>query len=157
MPDFNPDTTRPRFTVVRSGMNREDLVAEFHRAMDLPVDVPPQRWSASLLKLRIKLLHEEFHEMMEELETLEALHFTLTDGPTRNMVERLLKEMADLQYVLSGTAVSLGLDLEAAFTRVHESNLSKLDDRGHPIKDPSTGKVLKGPNYQPPNLKDLVP
>ena len=39
--------------------------------------------------------------------------------------------------------------------RVHESNMSKLDDNGKPIYR-DDGKVLKGPNYTPPNLEDLV-
>lgn len=42
-----------------------------------------------------------------------------------------------------------------AFSRVHFSNMSKLDVDGKPIKR-EDGKVLKGPNYEPPNLTDLV-
>jgi hypothetical protein len=33
--------------------------------------------------------------------------------------------------------------------------MSKLDDDGEPIYR-EDGKVLKGPNYQEPNLKDLI-
>ena len=40
--------------------------------------------------------------------------------------------------------------------RVFESNMSKLDDQGKPIYR-EDGKVLKGPNYQPPDLTSLVP
>jgi len=69
--------------------------------------------------------------------------------------ERLLKEMDDLQYVLSGMAVVLGLPLQVAFTRVHQSNMSKLGADGKPVYR-SDGKVLKGPNYTPPDLEDLV-
>jgi len=39
--------------------------------------------------------------------------------------------------------------------RVHHSNMSKLDDDGNPIYR-EDGKVLKGPHYQPPNLRDLI-
>ena len=46
-------------------------------------------------------------------------------------------------------------DLDEAMHRVHESNMSKLDAYGKPILR-EDGKVLKGPNYQPPNLEDLV-
>jgi hypothetical protein len=46
-------------------------------------------------------------------------------------------------------------DLDKALDRVHESNLSKLGENGNPIYR-EDGKVLKGPNYQPPNLTDLV-
>ena len=52
-------------------------------------------------------------------------------------------------------AVAFGLPLEVAFNRVHASNMSKLDDDGKPIYR-EDGKVMKGPNYKPPHLKDLV-
>ena len=66
-----------------------------------------------------------------------------------------LKELADLVYVCYQYAVNMGWDLDEAMHRVHESNMSKLGEDGKPIyrKD---GKVLKGPNYEPPNLEDLV-
>ena len=46
-------------------------------------------------------------------------------------------------------------DLDEALHRVHESNMSKLDKNGKPIYR-EDGKVLKGPNYAPPNLENLV-
>jgi predicted HAD superfamily Cof-like phosphohydrolase len=46
-------------------------------------------------------------------------------------------------------------DLDEALRRVHQSNLSKLDDEGKPVLR-ADGKVMKGPNYQPPDLSDLV-
>ena len=66
-----------------------------------------------------------------------------------------LKELADLVYVCYQYAENQGWDLDEALDRVHKSNMSKLDEDGNPIfrKD---GKVLKGPNYAPPNLEDLV-
>ena len=33
--------------------------------------------------------------------------------------------------------------------------MSKLDDYGNPVYR-EDGKVMKGPNYAPPNLEDLV-
>ena len=38
------------------------------------------------------------------------------------------------------------------FEEIHRSNLSKLDENGNPIYR-EDGKVIKGPNYFPPNLK----
>ena len=66
-----------------------------------------------------------------------------------------LKELADLVYVCYQYAANLGWDLDEAMHRVHESNMSKLDEYGKPVYR-EDGKVLKGPNYQPPNLEDLV-
>ena len=66
-----------------------------------------------------------------------------------------LKELADLVYVCYQFAASQEWDLDEAFRRVHESNMSKLDEFGKPIYRPD-GKVLKGPNYKEPYLQDLI-
>ena len=57
-------------------------------------------------------------------------------------------------YVAYQYAAAAGWDLDEALTRVHKSNLSKLDDDLRPIKR-ADGKVIKGPNYQPPTLLTL--
>ena len=67
----------------------------------------------------------------------------------------ILKELADLVYVCYQYAANMGWDLDEAMHRVHESNMSKLDEYGKPLYR-DDGKVLKGPNYAPPNLNDLV-
>ena len=66
-----------------------------------------------------------------------------------------LKELADLVYVCYQYAANMGWDLDEAMFRVHESNMSKLGKDGKPIYR-DDGKVLKGPDYKPPNLDDLV-
>ncbi len=66
-----------------------------------------------------------------------------------------LKELADLVYVCYQYAENMGWFLDEALNRVHESNMSKLDEYGKPIYR-EDGKVLKGPNYSPPNLNDLI-
>ena len=69
--------------------------------------------------------------------------------------ENQLKELADLIYVCYQYAALEGWDLDEAMNRLHESNLSKLNENGDPIFR-ADGKVLKGPNYQPPYLGDLI-
>ena len=66
-----------------------------------------------------------------------------------------LKELADLVYVCFQMAASQEWDLDEAMRRVHKSNLSKLDEDGKPIYR-ADGKVLKGENYAPPILDDLI-
>lgn len=65
-----------------------------------------------------------------------------------------LKELADLVYVIFQYAVARGWELDEALFRVHQSNLSKLVN-GVPLRR-EDGKILKGPNYKPPYLEDLV-
>lgn len=69
--------------------------------------------------------------------------------------EATLKELADLVYVCYQYAENLEWDLNQALCRVHESNMSKLGPDGKPIRR-DDGKILKGPNYRPPYLSDLV-
>ena len=66
-----------------------------------------------------------------------------------------LKELADLVYVCYQFAASQDWDLDEAMRRVHQSNMSKLGEDGKPIYR-ADGKVLKGPNYQPPELNTLI-
>jgi predicted HAD superfamily Cof-like phosphohydrolase len=69
--------------------------------------------------------------------------------------DHVLKELADLVYVCFQYAANEGWDLDEAMDRVHKSNMSKLDYNGQPIFR-EDGKVLKGPNYKPPHLADLL-
>ena len=75
-------------------------------------------------------------------------------GFTKNSCDTL-KELADLVYVCYQYAENLGWDLDEALLRVHQSNMTKLDDEGQPIFR-EDGKVLKSSNYTPPTLTDLV-
>ena len=128
----------------------ESQVKEFHRAMEMDINSP---YSADLLKLRQKLLNEELAELNVEIDSL--ISELQTSGSTRQATRaRMFKELADLQYVLSGMVVALGIPMQETFRRVHQSNMSKLVD-GHALKS-EDGKILKGPNYKPPFLDDLA-
>ena len=93
------------------------------------------------------LIVEEFKEF------LEAEGMLFRDNPV--FPAEALKELADLVYVAYQYATNMGWDLDEALNRVHQSNMSKLGEDGRPIYR-DDGKVLKGPNYQPPTLTDLV-
>ena len=93
------------------------------------------------------LIVEEFKEF------LEADGFLFRHG--KNVQEECLKELADLVYVCYQYAENMNWFLDEALNRVHESNMSKLDEDGKPIYR-EDGKVLKGPNYKPPDLSDLL-
>ena len=93
------------------------------------------------------LIVEEFKEF------LEAEGMLFRHG--RNAQEETLKELADLVYVCYQYAENMGWFLDEALDRVHKSNMSKLGEDGKPIYR-EDGKVLKGPNYSPPNLENLV-
>ena len=131
-------------------MNKyEELVLECHKAMEMSID---EQYSINLLKLRQKLINEETQELNVEINSL--INEIETQGSvTKETKLKMFKELADLQYVLSGMVVSFGIPMEEVFQRVHNSNMSKLVD-GKPLKR-EDGKFLKGPNYKKPDLSDL--
>ena len=93
------------------------------------------------------LIVEEFKEFLQA-EGMLFMH-------GRNHQEEALKELADLVYVCYQYAENMGWFLDEALNRVHLSNMSKLDKDGKPIYR-EDGKVLKGPDYKPPDLSDLI-
>ncbi len=125
-------------TVIPSPLEQ---VREFHEAFGIAVDAS---FNDKDINLRIELMEEELDEVLEEFDYA---------GEESNNVnpKKLTKELADLLYVVYGTAVSFGLPLEEVFNEVHKSNMSKLDEDGKPIYR-DDGKVLKGPNYKEPDL-----
>jgi len=127
-------------------MTVQKMVNEFHEKFGLAIRETP--WSTATMDLRWKLIEEEFQEVADAMDNVEY-------DPYPGCEADLLKELADLVYVVYGTAVSLGMDLDTAVERVHQSNMSKLGEDGKPIYR-EDGKCLKGQNYLPPNLEDLV-
>ena len=93
------------------------------------------------------LIVEEFKEFLEAEGMLFRKNTTIES--------EALKELADLVYVAYQYAENMGWFLDEALDRVHQSNMSKLGEDGKPIYR-EDGKVLKGPNYAPPNLENLV-
>ena len=65
--------------------------------------------------------------------------------------------LADQLYILLGTMVAHGMQdiIEDVFDEVHRSNMSKLGVDGKPIYR-EDGKVLKGPNFTPPNIEQFL-
>ena len=93
------------------------------------------------------LIVEEFKEFLEA----EGMLFRNND----EFPAEALKELADLVYVCYQYAENMGWFLDEALDRVHQSNMSKLGEDGLPVYR-EDGKVLKGPNYKPPTLTDLI-
>ena len=128
----------------------------FNRVKEFNEAFPPfkEMDRNEIAKLTTKLLTEETKELCDEIWNW---------AQTGNISPNLLKEDADLLYVLEFARIRVAYadtfyklnKLKKAFKRVHQSNMSKLGLDGKPIYR-EDGKVLKGPNYQPPDLSDLV-
>lgn len=124
-------------------------VREFHKAFNADLDKPIVE---RLVDLRWNLIEEECYEIHKEIADEGSLS-GMWIGKDRNEIDKakLAKELADLLYVTYGTAATFGIDIDRVFDEVHKSNMSKLGEDGKPVYR-EDGKVLKGPNYQPPKL-----
>lgn len=124
--------------------NTLDAVKEFHETYGLPVKDVPHITDEKTNQLRINLLQEELDELSEAL--------------ANNDIVEVLDALTDLQYVLDGAYLSFGLHglKESAFNEVQRSNMSKLGEDGKPIVREEDGKILKGPNYSAPDIKQFL-
>ena len=94
-----------------------------------------------VVQLRYKLIKEELDELQKAFEQ-------------KDLVE-VADALTDLLYVVYGAGHSFGINLDACFEEVQRSNMSKLDEDGKPIYN-EYGKVMKGPNFSKPNLKQFI-
>lgn len=117
--------------------NTQQLVEAFHRAFALAIGTTPAIPDAATRALRVTLIQEECAELCAAL--------------AQGDLEAIAKELADVLYVVYGTAVSCGLDMGPIFQEVHRSNMSKVG--GHKRAD---GKWIKPPDYSPAHLQPLL-
>lgn len=115
----------------------QHMVLEFHEQFDIQVATQPRVPDESIQKLRTRLIQEEFDELKEALEVKD--------------LAAIAKELADLLYVVYGTAVSCGIDMEPVFREVHRSNMSKVG--GYKRDD---GKWVKPPTYSPAEIQPML-
>ena len=94
--------------------------------------------------MQLTLIKEEFDELMEA---------HINEDSVADRIHTL-KELADLVFVCYQYAIARNWNLDTAMKRVFESNMSKFVD-GKPLRR-EDGKILKGPDYKPPFLDDLV-
>lgn len=135
-------------------------VREFHDRFD-PSGVDRSREPAiALLEKRRKLIQEEFREVGEAIEDYKKWIFYSDNeldnhGLVGEKREQLAKELADLLYVVYGTAEELSIPLEEIFKVVHQSNMGKLWPDGQ-VHYNEYGKVIKPPTYTPPDLGPIL-
>lgn len=118
-------------------IDQQAMVEEFHRKFEIAVNAVPTIPEEVTHQLRVRLIQEEFDELKEAMAVKD--------------LTGIAKELADLLYVVYGTAVSYGVDMEPVFQEVHRSNLSKVG--GYKRAD---GKWVKPPTYSPAQVAPLI-
>lgn len=120
-------------------------VQQFYEAFNMPLPETMRFLHKERALLRHKLIQEEVGELLDASMSSQGTLVDVADAIT------------DCFYILIGTALEYGIadKLPALFDEVHSSNMSKLDKNGKPLYR-EDGKVMKGPNYKKPNLKDII-
>ena len=122
-------------------MTNFEKVKEFMTTFGQEVKNKAEFPNEKIVELRKKLIDEEFNE--------------LKDANNENDLIEVADALTDILVVTYGAGVAFGIDLDKCFKEVHRSNMSKLSEDGKPIYN-EFGKVMKGPNYFKPNLKQFL-
>src|SRR5690242_153536 len=115
----------------------QTMVKAFHRLFEIVVNDSPTVVDSHTRALRVRLIQEEFDELREAM--------------ANEDLTSIAKEMADLLYVVYGTAVSYGIDMDPVFREVHRSNMSKVG--GSKRED---GKWVKPATYSPARIEPIL-
>lgn len=124
--------------------NQLDAVLAFHNAFSVEVSHHPTvNTSFDLAQLRFRLMGEENEEYLNAVKN-------------HDLVE-VADALGDMLYILCGTILTHGMQhiIEDVFDEIQKSNMSKLGADGKPIYR-EDGKVMKGPDYKKPNLKQFL-
>jgi predicted HAD superfamily Cof-like phosphohydrolase len=122
-------------------MTNFDMVREFMEKFGQEVKDTPKLPSKDVTKLRVRLIQEELHELIEALQD-------------KDIVE-VADALTDILYVTYGAGHAFGIDLDKCFAEVQRSNMTKLGRDGKPVYR-ADGKIKKGPDFEEPNLKTIL-
>ena len=101
----------------------------------------PQFPDEKTMNLRFDLIKEELDELEQAMKTKD--------------LKEVADALTDILYVTYGAGCAYGINLDKCFKEVQRANMSKLGDDGKPIFN-EKGKVMKGPNFLAPNLKQFI-
>ena len=124
--------------------NAINAVKEFNKAFNIEYsETQEANLDDSIVELRYRLMQEENNEYLEA-------------ARRKDLVE-IADALGDKLYILCGTILVHGLQdkIVDVFNEIQKSNMSKLSTDGTPVIR-EDGKILKGPNYFKPNIKDIL-
>ena len=116
-------------------------VKKFMETFGQMVRTKPQFPDEKTMQLRYDLIKEELNELEQAMKSKD--------------LKEIADALTDILYVTYGAGYAYGIDLDKCFKEVQRANMSKLGKDGKPIFN-EKGKVMKGPNYSEPNLKQFV-
>ena len=138
--------------------NSYERVREFMEAFGHPVyDEPTEVMDADWLHMRLELIREELGELYEACgyETSEWNEVVPVRQMNKTDLVAAADALGDLEYVVNGAALGMGIPLPDVVAEIHRSNMTKLGPDGKPIYR-EDGKILKGEDYEPPQLEKVL-
>jgi len=157
-------------------MNIWNCVKKFHKAFNLPVNRTPinlgvydmsiimdlKNLQSTLQAVRHKLNNRQSIVTAENIKLrmlrvsllLEEVTEYLKAEEDNDMVE-IADALGDIHYIVAGTELAYGIDGEAVFKEIQDSNMAKLDSEGNPKYD-GTGKVVKPLGWEPPKIANVL-
>jgi len=147
-------------------------IEEFMRRCDQEVATYPQLPDEKIVTLRIRLMVEELLGAVDPDELIIHGPNRYVDLLIRNKSDELIASMlkgdlvgiadglADVLYVVIGTAVAYGIDIQEVFDEVHRSNLSKTvwneEQQRYTIEKDEFGKGIKPVTYSPASIEPII-
>ena len=122
-------------------MTNFQKVKNFIETFGQEVKSRPSLSSNKINILRYNLIKEELDEFKQALDNNDLLE--------------VADALTDILYVTYGAGHAFGINLDACFEEVQNSNMSKLGNDDKPIYN-DQGKVMKGPNYFKPDLSKFI-
>ena len=122
-------------------MSNFDDVRIFMKTYGQEIKSNPKFPEENIVQLRYDLIKEELNELELAMKTKD--------------LKEIADALTDILYVTYGAGYAYGINLDKCFQEVQRANMSKLGKDGKPIYN-DKGKVMKGPNYSEPNLKQFV-
>lgn len=110
----------------------------------------PTKLDTDTLRLRLRLIAEEADELLQSCQISRNCQISNIYSDDVDYSE-FLDALADLEYVIAGTYVAMGIDGEAVFQEVHRSNMAK---KGGHLNE--VGKFIKPATWTPPNIQQFV-
>lgn len=132
-------------------MRYQEKVEQFMLAGDQDAPLTPTIPDASTAWLRMNMLVSELNEYKEAKSACTYAGLNLGTDRTesqQNALVGMADALADMVYVIYGTAAAYGIDLDNVLDIVHDANMRKLVD-GKVLKN-EHGKIQKPENWTPP-------
>jgi predicted HAD superfamily Cof-like phosphohydrolase len=155
-----PRTTQESETLMATS---EQMVKEFHVALDHPIATTPGPIEPERLLLRLRLIAEETAELMcamtgqpDQLTELvvakfqETAHELFKNSRPADLIG-VADGACDVHVVVSGTCIEFGIPEDKVYEEVHRSNMAKAGGG----KD-EFGKSIKPEGWTPPDILPIL-